>query len=106
VYKRQPPEVFGQARLVGKACHTPAEVYQAAEQGYTYAMVSPIYPTVTHPEAQPMGLELLASICQEVELPIVALGGISEIRVPECYAAGAAAIAGISLFSEPDTLMR
>jgi thiamine monophosphate synthase len=94
-------EVFEHGKIVGKACHTLAEVRQAASQGYTYALLSPIYPTRTHPEALPLGPDTLAAICRETPLPIIALGGISEARVPECYAAGAAAVAGISLFADP-----
>ena len=63
-----------------------------------YVLLSPVAPTVSHPEQDPMGWEGLASLISEASVPIYALGGMTVADIPKAFAQGAAGIAAISAF--------
>jgi thiamine-phosphate pyrophosphorylase len=84
--------------LVGISCHSPEELERAAREGADFAVYGPIFATHSHPAMRPLGLDALAAATHKIDLPIYALGGITEENAPLCIAAGAAGVAGISLF--------
>jgi thiamine-phosphate pyrophosphorylase len=47
---------------------------------------------------QPLGIEELKRICDSVTLPVFALGGVTRQNAGACLAAGAAGVAGITLY--------
>jgi thiamine-phosphate pyrophosphorylase len=84
--------------LITVACHCEADV-QAAE-GADYALLSPIFaPLSKSDDRVPLGLEELARIAAGAAVPVLALGGITVGNARLCVEAGAAGVAGISLFS-------
>ncbi|MFQ6001328.1 MAG: thiamine phosphate synthase [Anaerolineae bacterium] len=91
-------------KIVGVSATTVEEALQAQADGADYLGVGPIYPTGTKPDAvPPIGLEGLAQIVQAVEIPVVAIGGISEENAAEVIACGADGVAVISaVVSAPD----
>jgi thiamine-phosphate diphosphorylase len=97
--------------LVGRSCHTVAELIDAERHGADYAILSPIFPTASKPGYGPaLGVEGLASASREVPgLPVVALGGIGPGRVAPCIAAGAAGVAVMGAVmgaDDPATVVR
>jgi thiamine-phosphate diphosphorylase len=74
-----------------------ASVYEAiagVEQGADYIGAGPIWPTPTKTDAgAPIGLDGLAAICEAVERPVVAIGGIDASNARDCLNAGAAGVA-------------
>jgi len=91
-------------KIVGVSATTVEEALQAQADGADYLGVGPIYPTGTKPDAvPPIGLEGLAQIVRAVEIPVVAIGGISEENAAEVIACGAEGVAVISaVVSAPD----
>lgn len=76
--------------LVGRSCHSPADVARAAEEGCDYATLSPIHLTDSKPGYGPaLGPESLRGL----SLPTLALGGVDPTNAPACLAAGAAGVA-------------
>ncbi len=90
---------FITAQLYGQSCHSVSELKQAVSSGADYVFFSPIFPTSSHPDALPVGLEKLAAFCTCSPVPVYALGGITNENEAACVAAGAYGIAAISLFS-------
>jgi thiamine-phosphate pyrophosphorylase len=82
--------------LIGVSCHSVEEVRRAAGEGATFAVLAPIYKTPG--KGRPLGLEVLTEASGAASIPVFALGGVTESRVRECQAAGAAGVAGISMF--------
>jgi thiamine-phosphate pyrophosphorylase len=84
--------------LITVACHSEADV-QAAE-GADYALLSPIFkPLSKDDDRTPLGVDELARIAAKAPVPVLALGGINEPNSLLCLRAGAAGVAGISLFA-------
>ncbi|SFH97227.1 thiamine phosphate synthase [Methylobacterium brachiatum] len=94
---------LGPDALIGVSAHAPVEVEAAALAGADYVTLSPIYPTASKPGYGPaLGPDGIAAACR-AGLPVVALGGITPDRIPECRDAGAAGIAVMGgLMRAPD----
>ena len=61
---------------VSVSCHNADELALAYEMGADYAMLSPLFPTHSHPGAAHLGLEVFDELVSNAKLPIIALGGI------------------------------
>lgn len=95
-------EQVGWARIRGMVsvgCHSLGEVAVARVSGADIALLSPIFPTESHPEARPLGLEALTAARKSAgKMPVFALGGVNEENAASCIEAGAAGVAGIRTF--------
>jgi thiamine-phosphate pyrophosphorylase len=91
--------------LLGVSCHSLAQALAAAAAGADYLLLGPIFTTPSKlADGPPLGLETLREVAARVSLPVLALGGISVGHIRYCLAAGAAGIAGIRIFQEPEAL--
>jgi thiamine-phosphate pyrophosphorylase len=92
---------FGDVML-GRSVHSVEEVERALLEGADYVTFGPVYPTPSKERyGPPRGLSELARAA-EVPIPVYALGGVTLSRFGEVAEAGAAGVAGIRLFREPD----
>jgi thiamine-phosphate pyrophosphorylase len=91
---------------IGVSCHSPEDVWAAEEAGADYALLGPIFETESKRlYGPPLGLSVLERAARGVRrMPVLGLGGITVERAAECMAAGAAGIAGISIFQQCDSL--
>jgi thiamine-phosphate pyrophosphorylase len=92
-----PPEF-----LLGVSCHSLEEVLRAAEEGAGYVVFGPVFDPLSKAAAGPaQGLAELERAARAVPMPVLALGGITAGNLESCIAAGAAGVAGISLYQSP-----
>jgi thiamine monophosphate synthase len=85
---------------LGRSCHSPAEVQLAADDGFDFVFLSPIFPTASHPATPALGLGALAAVCNGTPMRVYALGGVeSETQAQACRQAGAAGVAAIRWFA-------
>jgi thiamine-phosphate pyrophosphorylase len=87
--------------LIGVSCHSLGAALGAARDGADYIYFSPIFHTPSKAfYGPPQGVDRLRQICQAVQIPVIAIGGITLENVASCYAAGAAGAAAIRLFQD------
>jgi thiamine-phosphate pyrophosphorylase len=86
--------------LLGVSCHSPEEVRAAAGEGADYVFFGPVFSPLSKPaQSPPVGLGGLArAVAAAAKIPVLALGGITRANAAACIEAGAAGVAGISLY--------
>ncbi|WP_299439625.1 thiamine phosphate synthase [uncultured Rhodospira sp.] len=88
---------WAQRRTLSVACHGPRALARARAQGASMAVLSPVFPTASHPGAATLGPLRFALMSRRAGLPVVALGGItaaSARHLPPGSTAGLAAVSG------------
>jgi len=79
---------------IGRSVHGLDEAEAARAEGADYLLVGPVFPTPTHPDRRPIGLDALRAI-GALGVPVVAIGGVTPERVREVRNAGAHGVAAI-----------
>jgi thiamine-phosphate pyrophosphorylase len=91
--KKQFPDL-----LIGVSTHSIEGARSAEAQGADFITFSPIYETPSKTGyGPPQGLDMLRQVTLAVGLPVLALGGITMHRVPECIEQG---VFGVALISD------
>jgi len=104
VIRRVPLEM-----IVGVSARYPDLAQSAAAAGATYVGAGAVFATPTKPEAVVIGLEGLRAVVAAVEVPVVAIGGITHAGVRPVLATGArycAVISGINDTPDPAASLR
>lgn len=89
--------VLGGAKIVGVSCYNRASLaLDAASRGADYVAFGAFFPSSVKPEAVRADVQLLRSIRAELNVPIVAIGGITVQNGAALIEAGANALAVIT----------
>lgn len=83
-------------KILGASTRTVEQAIQAQSDGADYIAVGAMYPTESKETARVVGLDRLREVRQQVNLPLVAIGGITRENVSEVKTAGADSVAIIS----------
>lgn len=78
------------AEYVGTSVHSVNEVKEALELGADYLFAGNIYETDCKKGLPGRGLDFLRQVCMESSVPVYAIGGVNEERLPEILSTGAA----------------
>jgi len=90
-------KLLGEEAIIGLSTHNLEQALAAAEKPVDYIGIGPIFPTSSKEKSDPIvGLEGLRRVRQRVEMPIVAIGGITLANAREVFDAGANSVAVIS----------
>jgi thiamine-phosphate pyrophosphorylase len=90
-------KLLGPEKIIGVTVHNLAEALQAESIGADYLGVSPIFQTATKPDAgKPAGIKLIEEIRAEVDIPLIAIGGINHSNASEVIKAGVDGLCAIS----------
>ena len=93
----------GDKLMVGVSAHTVEEAVRAARGGADYLGLGAVFSTSTKADAGAMSRDTLKAICQAVDLPKVAIGGISAKNILELSGSGVDGVAVVSaIFGAPD----
>ncbi|NLF32410.1 MAG: thiamine phosphate synthase, partial [Planctomycetes bacterium] len=85
--------VLGGDRLVGLSTHSVDQARRAVEAGADHIGIGPMFATATKDAGPVQGPALVADVLAAVDLPHVAIGGITAANAPQLAAAGARCIA-------------
>lgn len=93
-------------KIVGISCPDVASAQAAQALGADYIGVGAIYATASkHDAGEPIGPEGVRNAVRAVDVPVVAIGGITLDRIPEVRGTGAAMAAVITAISRaPDPI--
>jgi thiamine-phosphate pyrophosphorylase len=87
--------------ILGVSCHSLQAAKSAASSGADYIFFGPVFATPSKAAyGAPQGLDRLAEVCSAVNIPVLAIGGITLRNVSSCFSAGASGIAAIRLFQD------
>ena len=90
----------GADRLIGRATHDPVDTRLV--EGADFLVFGTVFPSGSKPQGvQAAGVDALRRACAAVTAPVLAIGGVTPERLPECRRAGAAGIAAIGIFLPP-----
>ena len=81
--------------VVGASVHTVTDATLAERDGAAWVVAGHVYETPSHEGAAGRGEAFVREVCGRVQLPVVAIGGITPQRVGALVAAGARGIAAI-----------
>ena len=94
---------IGDEMILGVSVHTVEEARQAVRDGADYLGLGAVFPTSTKPDADPMSREILRAICDAVDVPVVAIGGINRDNLLRLAGSGVDGVALVSaIFSAED----
>lgn len=89
---------------VGASVHSVADAIAAADAGADWIVFGPIFDTPSKRRyGPPQGLGMLTEVARAVNIPVVAIGGITPERVAEVRQAGARGVAVISAILTADS---
>lgn len=93
----------GENMILGVSVHTVEEACQAVRDGADYLGLGAVFPTSTKTDVEQMSNETLRAICDAVDVPIVAIGGINRGNILRLAGSGVDGVALVSaVFSAED----
>lgn len=88
---------LGPGKILGVSTHSLEQAVRAAQEGADYLGIGPIFTTSTKGTGyEPVGCETIRQLHARIDLPLIAIGGITLDTISSVIHAGAAGVAVIS----------
>jgi len=93
--------------IAGKSVHSFEQAVKAERDGYDYLIFGPVFKTPAKVKyGPPQDLNKLKKVCESVDIPVYAVGGITPQRARKCLNAGAYGIAVIRAIMKSKNIAR
>jgi thiamine-phosphate pyrophosphorylase len=94
---------IGKDKILGVSAQTVEQAISAEKNDADYIGVGAVFPTGTKPDADAVSYETLKRICQNISIPVVAIGGIHAGNLLRLAGSGIDGVAVVSaIFASPD----
>lgn len=95
--------LLGPGKILGVSAHSPEEARRAREAGADYLGCGAAFVTGTKTDARPISRETIRAVTAAVDIPVVAIGGVSRENILELAGLGLSGVAVVSgVFGQPD----
>lgn len=94
----------GPDMMIGVSVHSVAEALEAVRNGADCLGAGAVFATSTKTDVQTMPLETLRAICQAVNIPVVAIGGINKENIAALSGTGVDGVALVSAIFGADDI--
>lgn len=95
--------ILGPDKIIGVSTHNPEEARLAQIQGADYLGCGAVFSSSTKDDARVLTYGTLQLVTSAVDIPVVAIGGITRDNVEKLRGSGVAGVAVVSaLFAQPD----
>ncbi|NCB52123.1 MAG: thiamine phosphate synthase [Clostridia bacterium] len=96
-------ELLGPSKIIGVSVHNPEEARAALAAGADYLGTGAAFPTDTKTGASAISHSEISAVAASVDIPVVAIGGISRENILELRGCGLAGVAVVSaIFAQSD----
>jgi thiamine monophosphate synthase len=93
----------GESILVSRSVHSVDAAVDAEREGADLIVAGTVFPSMSHPGGDTLGLPALRSVCESVSVPVIGIGGITAKNAGNVIRAGASGVAVISaIWDAPD----
>ena len=100
---RRARALLGPDKILGVSAHNAAEALAAQADGADYLGCGAAFVTGTKLDAHPVSAETMRAVTAAVDIPVVAIGGISAANISQLNGRGLAGVAVVSgIFAQPD----
>lgn len=89
-------QLVGPDMMIGVSVSTVEEALEAVRSGADCLGVGAMFPTATKTDAEAVSTDTLRAICNAVEIPVVAIGGIGRHNMLQLAGTGVAGVALVS----------
>ena len=96
----------GDSLLLGRSVHDLEGGKLAENEGCDLLVAGTIFPTASHPDQRPKGLELIANLSSEITIPFIGIGGVKPHNarsLVNCGATGVAVMTAITEAQDPES---
>jgi len=95
--------LLGKDKILGVSAHTISQALAAQAAGADYLGVGSVFPTKTKADVKDVSYDTLKRICEAVEIPVVAIGGINRGNIEKLSGSKIDGVALVSaVFSAKD----
>ena len=96
-------EILGSEKIIGATARTVEQSLKAEAEGADYIGSGAVFTTSTKTDTVPLSFENLSEICNSVNIPVVAIGGICADNIKMLKGSGISGVAVVSaIFSAED----
>ena len=96
-------KLVGEDMIIGVSAHTVEEAIKAQDGGADYIGIGAVFATSTKTDVDVLSFDTLRSICEAVDIPTVAIGGIKKDNICKLKGSGIDGVAVVSaIFAAKD----